>query len=89
MEKTILQHIEKIRSRMQCGKGFKCAETGFKKLCKAKDVGLKRHLLCLEATAGVCEFALMLDTKFYCACPLRVFLTKSLQKDSYGSVKAV
>ena len=81
MEKAILQHIDEIRKRMKCSKGFKCAESGFIKLCKARDIGLKRHLLCLEHESEVCDFSLLLDEIFYCACPLRVYLTRNLQID--------
>ena len=89
MEKRILPQVDEIRSRMQCRKGFTCADSGFEKLCKAKDVGLKRHLLCLESGAALCEFALLLDRKYYCACPLRVYLTKMIQKRDAGSIGAV
>ena len=82
MEKAILQQIEEIRKRMKCSKGFQCAESGFEKLCKAKDVGLKHHLLCQENASAVCDFSLLLEKKYYCACPLRVYLTKNLQRDT-------
>jgi hypothetical protein len=81
MEKAILQQIDEIRKRMKCNKGFQCAESGFEKLCKAKDVGLKLHLLCLEETSALCDFSLLLEDKYYCGCPLRVYLTKNLQKE--------
>jgi len=61
MEKAILQHIDEIRKRMKCRKGFQCAESVFKKLCKAKDVGLKRHLLCLEDGSTSCDFSLFVE----------------------------
>ena len=80
MEKQILQQVDEIRKRMKCIKGFHCAESGFEKLCKAIDIGLKRHLLCLENASAACDFSLLLDRKYYCACPLRVYLTKNLQK---------
>lgn len=89
MEKIMLQEIDEIRKRMQCSKGFLCAESGFKKLCKAKDVGLKRHLLCLEHAPSLCDFALLFDRKYYCACPLRVYLIKNLKKEKLSQAKAV
>ena len=81
MEKAILQQVDEIRKRMKCSKEFQCAESGFKKLCRAKDVGLKLHLLCLEETSASCDFSLQLEEKYYCGCPLRVYLTKSLKKN--------
>jgi hypothetical protein len=79
MEKSVLLQVNEIRKRMNCRKGFQCAESGFKKLCKAKDVGLKRHLLCLESGSASCDFSLFVENKYYCACPLRVYLTQNLQ----------
>jgi len=89
MEEAILLEIEEIRKRMQCSKGFICAESGYKKLCRAKDVGMDHHLLCLEYAPSLCDFALLFDNKYYCACPLRVFLTKNLQKNKLNGIKAV
>ena len=80
MEKIVLKHVDEIKKRMQCRKGFQCAESGFTKLCRAKDVGLKRYLLCLEYAPSLCDFALLIDKKYYCSCPLRVYLTKNLRK---------
>ena len=74
-----LKQLAEIRKRMKCSKEFQCAESGFKKLCRAKDVGLKRHLLWLEEMSALCDFSLQLAEKNYCGCPLRVYLTKSLK----------
>ena len=89
MENPLFVQIEEIRKRMKCSKGFLCAESGLKKLCRAKDVGLKRHLLCLENAPASCDFSLFLDRKYYCACPLRVYIIKNLQKDYLGEARAV
>jgi len=89
MKKEILQQVNEIKKRMQCRKGFVCAESGFEKLCRAKDVGLKRHLLCLENAPSQCDFALHFDNKYYCGCPLRVYLGKSLKKQKVSQVKAL
>jgi len=89
MQSVILQQIAEIRKRMECRKGFQCAESGFEELCRAKDIGLKRHLLCLEKAASSCDFALLIDRKYYCACPLRVYLTKNLRKQKIARNLAV
>ena len=89
MEKQILQQVDEIRKRMKCSKGFHCAESGFEKLCQAKDIGLKRHLLCLENASASCDFSLLMDRKYYCACPLRVYLTKNLKKSSMTQAEVV
>ena len=89
MEKQIVQQVDEIRKRMKCSKGFQCAESGFEKLCKAKDIGYKRHLLCLEVDSALCDFSLFLGKKYYCACPLRVYLTKNLQKNTMTEAEVV
>jgi len=89
MKKALLQQVNEIRKRMKCRKGFQCAESGFKKLCKAKDVGLKRHLLCLENGAASCDFSLFVEKKHYCACPLRVYLTQNLQIEKMHNAEMV
>ncbi|MEE8553065.1 MAG: hypothetical protein V3S72_07170, partial [Desulfobacterales bacterium] len=61
-------------------KNFKCAESGFEDLCKAKDVGLDSYLKCLESNPSICNFALSFGYKHFCQCPLRVFLAKKLSK---------
>ena len=81
MEKVISQHIDEIRKRMQCSKEFRCAASGFEKLCLAKDVGLKHHLLCLENVPALCEFAVCINGVYYCTCPLRIFLKRNLLTD--------
>ena len=74
---------------MKCSKGFLCAESGFKKLCKAKDVGLKRHLLCLERGVVSCELSLFVEKKYYCTCPLRVYLARNLQMEKMDNTEMV
>ena len=89
MTEAILQEINEIKKRMQCSKGFLCSKSGFSKLCRAKDVGLDHHLLCLEYAPSLCDFALLSDRKYFCTCPLRVFLTKKLHKKKLNKIKVV
>lgn len=72
--------IEEIMAGMQCSMNFKCAESGFKHLCSAKDMGLKSYLYCLEENPSACPFALSFGYTHYCECPLRVYLAKKLNK---------
>ncbi len=82
MDEAITRQVNEIMKRMTCRKGFKCAASGFENLCRAKDIGLKRHLQCLELMPSLCEYSLELDKKFFCACPLRIYLTKKLHIQS-------
>ena len=80
MKEEVRKKIEVIMGDMQCPKNFKCAESGFEDLCKAKDVGLDSYLKCLESNPSNCNFALSYGYKHFCQCPLRVFLAKKLNK---------
>jgi len=72
--------IEELMAGMRCPKNFKCAENGFEHLCKAKDLGMKSYLDCLEENSSACPFALSFGNGHFCHCPLRVYLSKKLKK---------
>lgn len=78
VEKQDQKKIEEIIGQIYCPKDFKCAASGFEDLCKAEDIGVKHHLLCLESAPSMCRFSLEADGKYYCACPLRVYLAKHI-----------
>jgi len=72
--------IEEIMAGMQCPKGFTCAEHGFERPCKATDIGLESHLVCIEERPSACPFALSFGNSYLCRCPLRVYLGRELKK---------
>ena len=72
--------IEKIINGLQCPKGFKCYKSGFKKVCKAKDIGMEEHLKCLEKSNPRCIFAIPFGDGYFCRCPLRVYIAKEIKK---------
>ncbi len=78
MKEEYRKKIEELIGQMQCPKDFKCAESGFENLCKARDLGLESYLECLEDNPSRCLFAQSFGNKYYCRCPLRVYLAKQL-----------
>ena len=77
MDERTKQQIAEVMGDLSCAKGFRCAETGFRELCEAEDIGLENHLKCLAPNASRCQFSVMYDREtFFCCCPLRVFLAK-------------
>jgi len=80
MDDEVQKKIESLMADMQCPKGFSCAERGFTRLCKAKDIGLESFLVCLEERPAACPFALSFGNSYFCKCPLRVHLSKKLKK---------
>jgi hypothetical protein len=75
-----LEKIEAIIGKMSCPKMFKCADSGFEKLCKARDFGVESYLDCLDEKSSECPFALPFGEGYLCQCPLRVFLAKKHNK---------
>ena len=80
MNEEIRQKIEEIMRQMDCPKNFKCIETGFEQLCKARDTYLENYLDCLDGNPKLCDFALSFGYSYFCHCPLRVFITKQVRK---------
>ncbi len=74
------RRIEEIIGKMTCPKGFRCAESGFENLCKARDFGVESYLDCLDENRSLCRFALPFADIYLCQCPLRVFLAKKLRR---------
>jgi hypothetical protein len=74
------KEIEKIIDNLQCPKNFKCSRLGLERLCKAKDMGLESHVLCLEEKPNQCKFASPFGGRYFCLCPLRIYIVKKLKK---------
>ena len=80
MEEADRAKVEDIMSGMRCPKDFQCAESGFERLCKVKDLGFERFLQCLADDADQCSFHISFGGRHFCQCPLRVYLSKKLRK---------
>lgn len=83
-EKKVDQHVRKnledIMKTMKCPKGFVCYTSGFRKLCRAKDVGLDSFVACMVSVPMECKFSIHFGGLFFCQCPLRVCISKNLKK---------
>ena len=80
MKRIIRENIKQIIGEMQCPKDFKCAKSGFEKLCKAKYNCKKKQLECLESDPTDCEFSIDSVNEYFCSCPLRIFIARKLGK---------
>jgi len=81
MKEDDKKRIRQIMGGIECPKNFKCAEGGFKNLCRAKYFGGEQFLQCLEETSPPCPFAGVYDYGFqmhFCRCPLRMYLAKNV-----------
>ena len=82
MEKELKRQIEKIIGAMECPKDFKCCESDFANVCKAKDIGIESFLECLEENPQMqmCKFSFPFGNAYFCKCPLRVYIAETLKK---------
>jgi hypothetical protein len=80
MKKEVRKKIEEMLAGMDCPKDFKCTQSGFERLCKARDFGIESYLVCLEENPSECPFAFAFGFNHMCQCPLRVYIAKKLKK---------
>lgn len=80
MEEDYKRKIEEIIGSMQCQADFKCYKSELEDVCKAKDIGLKECLDCLEDAPLNCKFSLPFGQAYLCRCPLRVYIVKELKR---------
>jgi hypothetical protein len=80
MEEKVRRTVEEIIGQMQCPKNFPCVESEFEALCKARDFGLEHYVECLEPEPLRCKFALSFGAGYLCQCPLRVYVSKNMNK---------
>lgn len=78
MKEEFKKKIDEIMAGIQCPKDFKCVSTDLNQLCKARDIGLYNYLECLEANRKGCPFAFSFGDRYFCHCPLRMYLAKKL-----------
>lgn len=72
--------IEELINEKKCPKDFECYRSGFENLCKAKDIGLKGVVECLEEDPHKCKFSICFGYSWFCSCAIRVYAAKELGK---------
>ena len=80
LQQDIQRDIEEIMDGLKCPKDFICYKSGFKILCRAKDIGLESFVACLIANPFTCKFSVHFGGAFFCQCPLRICICKKLKK---------
>ena len=73
-----VEHAKKLRKmlgQVECKKKHRCAESGFKDLCRAKDIsGSGKYLMCLEDLGAPCGFQIQHGHGTLCNCSVRLYL---------------
>ncbi len=72
--------MHEIMRGFSCPKNFICYTSGFKTLCKARDVGLQSYVACMMKDPMGCKFSLLFDSVYFCTCSLRIFIAKNFKK---------
>lgn len=80
IHKDVQEKIEDIIDGLRCPKDFVCYKSGLTDICKAKDIGLDSFLVCLECNSLDCKFSIFFGKLYFCQCPLRVYISKRLNK---------
>ena len=74
------REIERIMDSMKCLKGFICYKSGFKNLCKVKNVGEGRIIECAPENQDPCTYRFTFTGKTFCKCPLRHYIANHLKR---------
>ncbi len=72
--------VEEIASGLKYAKDFKCCESGFEELCRAVDSGAESHLICLEDSANLCRFRVVVGSFNLCMCPPRGYIARNIEE---------
>jgi hypothetical protein len=77
MKTELRQTIEELLK--DCPSGCKCHQNDIENLCKARDLGMKSFIECLEENPFDCNSAISYGHSWYCSCPPRIRIAKELR----------
>ena len=79
------QKLDELRAQVDCSKRFRCVESDLSDLCSGRYHAEIDVLECLESHREVCKFARPLGSALVCACPLRKYIARNLDRWSAES----
>lgn len=80
IETDIENDMKGMMCEFTCPKDFRCYRSGFKNICKARDIGLESFVACLMSDPLECKFSLLFGGVFFCTCTIRIYIAKNLKK---------
>jgi len=80
MEEVHKRKIEKIVNEIRCPNDLKCYKSGFTNVSKVRYKRPELYLECLEKEPQKCKLSLHRGNRFFCQCPIRVYIFKALKK---------
>ena len=72
--------IEEIISGMECPKDFKCYESGFENLRRAKIFREAKLVECFEKTSLSCKLSHHFGLGYFCKCSLRRYIAQNFNR---------
>ena len=75
MERDFESVVEEIMCLMECPSDFACYRKKLRPLCKTQDIGMKDYVE-VSKNGHWCTFLMVLGERYFCRCPLCVYLTK-------------
>lgn len=70
--------IKELLGKIECPSDFKCAASGFRYMCEAKNNEARCEILCLADDPEQCVFSEPFGDDFRCECPLRRYVCEKL-----------
>ena len=80
MEEVLKRKIKKIISENRCPNDLECYKSGFARVSKVRYKRPELYLECLEKDSQKCKLSLHRGNRFFCQCPIRVYIFKVLKK---------
>ena len=74
------EELSGLKAETNCAKSFRCLEVDNDDICKAGRLWLTELVECIEESAMECNFALKVESKIFCKCPLRIYLLKNQKR---------
>jgi len=81
MEQLTREKVKNLLGDMVCNKDLRCVEQGYDELCRAKDIGDKSFLVCLDEDSE-CSFTSFPGESdhWWCKCPVRMFIKREYDR---------
>ena len=75
-----ISEVEQIIDTFECPLDFRCYKSDFEELCNAIIIGNGKLVECTDEMAANCKFSYPFGDGYFCNCPLRVYVAKTLKK---------
>ena len=78
MGQELKKEIQEIMDGMHCSRNFACCSSNLKPRCEVKDAGLDSYVEITGNHHGECDHLEFREGKYFCKCPLCVYITRKM-----------